>query len=119
MKTSQGRKLWFSLLYLDHTATEENLIIHASLYVLERFIPLAGWPWSLQAGLTGYRMQLLYWDDFQSKPFDNGAVELTCPFGTVVTPSSFCRERGGRDVSQRADGTGSFVLFSSLLQMEA
>lgn len=119
MKTSQGRKLWFSLLSLDHTVTEENLIIYASLYVLERLIPLAGWSWSLHTGLTGCRMQLLYWDDFQSEPFDNGAVELTCPFGTAVTPMSFCRERGGRHVSQIGDGTKRFILFSSLLQMEA
>lgn len=85
MNNSQGRKLWFSLVSLDLTVTEENPIIYASLYVLERFTPLAGWPWSVHAGLTGCSMQLLYWDDFQSEPFDNGAVELTCHFGTLVT----------------------------------
>lgn len=100
------------------TVTDKNPIIYASLYVLERFIPLAGWLWSVHSGLTGCRMQLLYWADFQSEPLDNGAVELTCPFGTVVTLLSFCREGGGRDVSQIADGIKSLILFS-LLQMEA
>lgn len=61
-------------------------------------------------------MQLLHWGDFQSEPLDNGAVELTCSFGTLL---SFCRERGGRDVSEIADGTKSLILLSSLLQMEA
>lgn len=85
-----------SIMSSDDTVTEKT--IYASLYVLQRFIPL---------------MQLLNWDEFQFELSEDGAVELPCTFGTELSPLLFCREGGGRDNSQIANGTKNLIPFTS------